>query len=289
MADAPKIAEIRDRPALVVPAGGWRDEYAELMRREKVNVLSIRVADQDVAFLQRIPDLRGLVLNAGAVRDLTPISLLRDLETLTLNVPHKPRLALDFSKFQKLVQLGMYWNPGFESVFNCRSLEELFVFAPPDHDLARFGELTDLRRLELSEGRRLNTTAGVEKLRELRFLGLYLQQGLEDLAGVDQLGGLRELAIETCRKLTDLDAVAGLRGLTKLKVANCGEIASLRPLTGLESLEQFFAWESTTFQDGDLGVLTRLPRLRQIALASRRHYRPPVKDIENTIEHREAG
>jgi internalin A len=203
------------------------------------------------------------------------------LETLTLNTPSKPRIELDFTAFPALRTLRMYWNPGFESVFSARRLESLWVFGPPDADLARFGEIVGLRRLELSQGRRLESTAGVG---EVEFLGLYQQGALASLTGLP--GSLRVLAIESCRKLGSIDAVAGLRGLSRLKVANCGDIASLAPLAGLDELEEFFAWESTRVADGDLSVLLSLPRLRAIGMQNRREYRPSVAEIERALAAR---
>jgi hypothetical protein len=264
----PTIGEIDGLPALVVLEGGWRDEYAALMRERGLAVLSIMVPGDDVSFLSGL-DLRGLVLNAGSVRDLSPLLGL-PLETLTLNTPAKPRLALDLGAFPTLRTLRMYWNPGFS--LDGSRVESLFVFGPPDPDLARFSSLP-LRRLELSQGRRLLSTAGVPD--SVRFLGLYQQGALSALV----LPRLDVLAIESCRRIADLDAVAG-QSLTRLKVANCGDIASLAPLRGMDSLEEFLAWESTNIVDGDLSVLAQLPRLRVLGMQDRRHYRPRVPEIE---------
>lgn len=270
----PTIADIDGLRALVVLEGGWRDEYEE--RLQDLEALSISVRGDDLSFLERVPHLRGLVLNAGEARDLSPVAALRGLETLTLNVAAKPRIELDLSAFAALRTLRMYWNPGFESVFACRSLESLYVFGPPDPDLARFGQLPHLRRLELSQGRRLQTTRGVGPV---RFLGLYQQGGLSELA---ELPALEELAIEGARKLGAIDAVAGLP-LRRLTLANCGDIASLAPLAGMDTLEELFAWESTRILDGDLSVLLTLPRLRTVALRDRREYRPRVSEIEAAL------
>lgn len=270
----PTIADIDGLRALVVLEGGWRDEYEA--RLQDLEALSISVRGDDLSFLERVPHLRGLVLNAGEARDLSPVAALRGLETLTLNVAAKPRIELDLSAFAALRTLRMYWNPGFESVFACRSLESLYVFGPPDPDLARFGQLPHLRRLELSQGRRLQTTRGVGPV---RFLGLYQQGGLSELA---ELPALEELAIEGARKLGAIDAVAGLP-LRRLTLANCGDIASLAPLAGMDTLEELFAWESTRILDGDLSVLLTLPRLRTVALRDRREYRPRVSEIEAAL------
>jgi internalin A len=270
------IGEIDGLPALVVLEGGWRDEYARTISEQGLEVLSIR--EDDLSFLAQLPRLRGLVLNAGGVRDLGPVQELHGLETLTLNTPAKPRLDLDFTAFGSLRTLRMYWNPGFASVFGCATLESLFVFGPPDADLTRFGTLPRLRRLELSQGRRLTSTAGVGG--NVRFLGLYQQGALSALA---ELPALDVLAIEGCKQLGELVTVPTLRSL---KVANCGDIASLAPMRGLERLEEFFAWESTRVLDGDLSVLLELPRLRTIGMRDRREYRPRVAEIEEALRGR---
>ena len=67
-------------------------------------------------------------------------------------------------------------------MFACATLESLFVFGPPDADLARFGALRALRRLELSQGRKLVSTAGVGA--SVEFLGLYQQGALSELGGL---------------------------------------------------------------------------------------------------------
>jgi internalin A len=262
----------------VVLEGGWHDEYADVIEAHGLAVLSIMVRGDDLSFLGRVPRLRGLVLNAGEVRDLSPAQALSGLETLTLNTPSKPRMELDFGAFPLLERLRMYWNPGFESVFSCGRLETLWVFGPPDADLSRFGGMAGLRRLELSQGRKLVSTAGAG---ELEFLGLYQQGALAELTGLP--AGLRVLAVESCKKLDSIAAVASLRALQRLKVANCGDIASLAPLAGLVELEEFLAWESTRVVDGDLSVLLTLPRLRVLGMKARREYRPKVREIEEAL------
>jgi Leucine-rich repeat (LRR) protein len=283
---SPTKAEIDGLPALVVLSGGWKPEYADIIRSDQLTALSIRVTDGDISFLRGLPELRGLVLNASEVHDLTILQELRHLRTLTLNTLKKRRQPLDFRVFRALRFVSLYWGPGYESLFACRQLERLFVFGPPDTDFSRFAAIDSLRRFEVSEGRKLRTTEGIERLPALEFLGLYYQTGLETLAGVGDVQTLRELAIETCKKLTTLDELAELNGLRTLKIANCGEIESLTPLAGLRELERFFAWESTNITDGDLSMLMDLPSLHEVAMMSRRHYRPTVREVERALAER---
>jgi len=86
-------------------------------------------------------------------------------------------MPVDFGAFPKLKRLGVYWNVGFESLFDCDQLQNLFVFGPPDPDLTRFGGLRALQRLEFSDGRRLRSLDGAKQLGQLTFLGLYFQTG----------------------------------------------------------------------------------------------------------------
>jgi len=289
MTSSASIGEVDGLPALVVLEGGWRDEYLSLVEEHDLAVLSIRVTGADLSFLRKLTHLRGLVLNATEVRDLSVLSELVDLETLTLNVPTRPRLTLDLAAFPRLTRIALYWNPGFGSLFACPRLERSFVFSPPDADLERFAELRSLRRLELSQGRRLARLRGVGRLEDLAFLGLYHQSTLEDLADVGRVGSLRELAIESCKRLRELDEISTLTQLRSLKVADCGEIAGLRPLAGLRGLETFVAWGSTKVADGDLAILLELPHLRQVAMMDRRGYSPSVAEVQAVLARRGGG
>lgn len=281
-----EVAEIDGFRALVLLESSWDRSVLRRIDEERLDALSVRVEGTEVDFLRGFPHLKGLVLNAGRARDLSVLHELSDLETLTLNIPSRPRLQLDFSAFPRLRRLGLYWNPGFESISALANLEELFVFNPPDPDLGRFATLGALRRLELSGGSKLLSTDGIAPLRELRFLGLYHQRSLEELRGLAPLRSLDSLALESCRRVRDIDEISQISTLRMLKLANCGDLPTLEPLRALTRLERFFAWESTRVLDGDLSVLTELPRLREVALRSRRSYRPSVEEIERTIASR---
>src|SRR4051812_13369949 len=233
MSSPPRIEEIQGLPALVVLEGGWRPEYADLIREQGLTALSVRVADSDVSFLEGLPHLRGLILNGAHVSDISTVEALTALEMLCLNVTSRRRLTLNFSSFRRLNDLAIEWNDGFESVFECRGLTRLHVVRQPDPDLRRFAALTSLRRLELADGRRLTSTKHVSSLQSLTFLGLYYQRALTSLAEVDELPRLEALNIDTCKALATVEQLAGARALKSLHIANCGDIQSLAPLRSL--------------------------------------------------------
>lgn len=97
---------------------------------------------------------------------------------------------------------------------------------------------------------------------------------------------LTRLDLEKVKALGSLNGVESLSYLRWLGIKNSGSIASLAPIAGLTELEGFYAWESTLVVDGDLEVLCRLPKLKTVALASRRHYRPSVAEVEALLRER---
>ncbi len=278
-----RFVDLDGARTLLVQSGGWREEYANLIHEQQLTGLSLALRDEvNVDFLCRLPNLEVLVVT-GDVRDLRAISHLQDLRTLTLNVPSRPKIPLDLASLPRLTDLGCYWNDGFSSLFDCAGLRNLFLFNPPDVDLSRIGTLTSLERLELSQGRKLRSTEGVDRLSRLRVLGLYGQSALTSLAGVRELQELDQLMIEGCRRIASLEEISGLRALRALKFADCGRVDSFEPLRGLAQLEEIYAWGSTQIADGKLDVLRGLPRLRIVALRSRREYEPSLDQLADDL------
>lgn len=284
---AVEVRELQGVSTLVV-VERWRAEFVDEAVARGVRGLSIRVtAEADLDVLGDLPELELLVVQAGTqIRDLSAIEELRSLWRLSLALPSRPKLPLDLTSLPLLRDLGITWNPGFESLFACTGLEVLNIANPPDVDFGRFAPLSGLKKLVVSQGRKLRSTAGIESLQYLEMLGLWGQSALERLDGVGQLSGLRELSIDTCKRISSIEEVRSLRQLRELKLANCGDIRSLAPLSEMFELEEFYAWESTRIVDGDLAVLLRLPQLRRIALQSRREYRPTVAEVEQQLSTR---
>ncbi len=113
--------------------------------------------------------------------------------------------------------------------------------------------------------------------------------GRRRLSDVTELQGrdlIERLALQACRGLDTLDDLAGCTGLRRLDVAEGGDLVSAAPLGGLVELEELYAYGSTRFVDGDLSPLARLPRLTELRMQSRRHYRPSVPDLKAALAGR---
>jgi len=161
----------------------------------------------------------------------------------------------------------------------------LYLYAAPIHSIAPLEALVNLKTLRVKTSA-LRTLAGIERLCQLQTLEFGGLVKLEDISSVRTLGDLRTLRIDTSRKIGHLGAVTPLSHLRILGINNCGKIQSLAPIRGLRELEDFTFLESTDIVDGDLSVLLELPRLREVAFQSRRHYRPSKTAVANYLKKR---
>jgi hypothetical protein len=221
-----------------------------------------------------------LVLTAHNVREVRTLEELTNLETLTLNIPGRPRLDLEFEAFPALKRLRLYWNAGFERSSPAQALRSCGCSARRtwiSRDLRRSTPYAGLNSAKVgnSSGQpALSSSTGS------RFWGCTVNTASGPLTGVGKLSSLLDLSLEKCKNLESIDEVSALTSLRTLKLVDCGGIPSLQPLTNLSNLERFFAWGSTRIAYGDQSVLMRLPRLHEIAMQSRRAYRPSVDEVE---------
>lgn len=76
---------------------------------------------------------------------------------------------------------------------------------------------------------------------------------------------------------------AGCVGLTRLNLSDDGDLASLAPLVAMDRLEVLRLFGTTKNLDGDLTPLTRLPRLRDLRMRSRRGYEPSLAEVQANL------
>jgi hypothetical protein len=149
-----------------------------------------------------------------------------------------------------------------------------------DIDLHAFRDHVALKTLTVKDARYLESLSGLGNLPDLAALTIVGAPSLNEIDDVAELAAsLRGLKFEECPRIDSIDVVEPLVGLRFLGISESGDIASLAPLASLTQLETFYAWGSTRILDGDLTPLTRLPRLTEIRMRTRRGYKPQVGDL----------
>jgi hypothetical protein len=229
-----------------------------------------------LAFLSVFPRLRSLKVVDPKISSVDPIHVLRDLRAL--DVLTYCETELRFAAFPYLEECGLEWRPKATSLFECGTLQKLFVNRYNGKDVEPFGRLERLESLAIL-GAPVENLRGLSPLSHLRSLRLANLKRLTSLAGIEGLGALECLEIHTCPAITSIDAVSHLPRLRKLHLNDDGDISSLRPLDKLDGLESVLFYGSTNIVDGDLTPLLQQKNLARVSFRNRRHYSHQREDF----------
>ena len=232
-------------------------------------------------FMRDLP-IRELVVLDRRLTSLDPIyALAPTLQSLRLTTD--PGLIVDLSKLPDLIELAADWGQIDQSIAAGERLRKAFLRHYGHADLSPIARLSQLVEINLKDRPRLRGLDGLTELSQLRRLGVFLARELEDLGPLQGATMLEELELEGCRRLSRLDPLGECVGLRTLNLSECGDLESARPLRSLADLEYLYLYGSTKIVDGDLTPIASLPRLRELRMQARPHYRPAVKDIQEGL------
>lgn len=272
----------------VVVTGPWTPEMAEAVESGVADRVVLNHAlgfeEPDLRFLEHLP-VRELKVLDRRITDLSPVyTLAPRLERLDVEVA--PGVPLDLTELPRLHELGAYWSQVSATVAAAGLLGRVALDAYDADDLTPLAGLRNLSAISLKERPRLVSLAGIDELVLLTDLGIFGASTLSDVSQLRDRDLLVRLDLQACPRLTAVDDLAGCTGLRTLNVAEGGDLASAAPLGGLVELEELYAYGSTRFVDGDLAPLAALPRLEEVRLQNRRHYRPGVPALKAALAER---
>jgi hypothetical protein len=233
----------------------------------------------DLDFIRDLP-LRRLNVLARTIRDLSPIyDLSATLEEL--HVVAGSMTQVDLGALPQLRVLACNWIQVVDTLDQTTRLDYLAVGGYNPADLTPLAHLTSLRFLQMKGRPAVRSLDGLEAMPWLAHLGIYLAP-LEDTSVLAHMKSpvLTELRLGACRRIRSLSDMRGLVGLRFLDVSEGGDIDSLQPLTELKLLERLYLYGTTKITDGDLTPLRCLPRLKDLRIMSRRHYKPSAPEVK---------
>jgi hypothetical protein len=240
--------------------------------------------------LARLDDwsIASLQLLDRAAKDLTPICRLKT-SLRDLSIEPAPNARLDLERLPRLTQLGSTWSAVSRTI-SALDLESLFLIGYREHDLAPLRSNARLTELKMKGAWSLQTLDGLPDEAALRTVLVALAPRLRDANGIRAAAGsLTDLMFDACRRIQSIGFVTDCAKLREFGIAHCGRVDSLKPIDACRALRRLWAWGDTRIEDGDLEPLTRLPSLEQVALASRRHYRPSVAEIKAQLDAHQPG
>jgi protein phosphatase 1 regulatory subunit 7 len=263
--------------------GPWSDSLLPLFETEFSGLWVNHVRGfrgDNLEFLEKLPRLKSLTLIVQNIRDLSPLNSLHELRYLNLD-ESKP-LGLDFGCLPGLEYCGFNWHRDFRSIYNCISLQTIYVQHYDGIDVSRFSNLKSLERLKIGNSP-LKSLTGLGELISLRRLGLYGLRVLSDISALGERPEITALDIECCRKLGNIDAVSQLKCLERFGLSNCGDIASLKPISNLHKLI-LMGFFDTNIVDGDLSPLVGLPNLGFTLFRNKKHYTHKYADFSQKFQ-----
>lgn len=274
------IEDGRYGPQLVLQSS-WSEEVVQVMEAHGIRELYLNeekgFRDKDVSFLSQVPDLEVLWIVHHTIQDISPIHVLHGLRSLKANTYCKTEI--DFTQFPKLEHCYLEWRPRARSLFQCATLQDLWINRYQGKETDPFAALSNLVSLSLANAP-VQSLTGLARLNELRFLGLYRLLKLPSLHGIEGLERLEALELNACRAIGSIEEIRGLANLRRLHLIDLGPIKSLEVLERLPALEEVLFYQSTDILDGNLNPLRNLPNLKKTSFQNRRHYTHRREDFE---------
>ena len=259
----------------------WSENIEKKAKSKKISELELNHAKgwprgSDLSFLKNLKQLKYFELLDHWVSDISIINNLSELKEL--NITSNCNDVIDCSNFPHLERIGLEWFPNAKSLFDCVTLQRVFIYCCKIKDLSVFKKLRNLEYLSLKSPS-IEAIGDISSLKNLKFLGIYNARKLVSLEGIEVLKDLEFLEIERCQKIPDIEPVRQLKNLKRLWIPNNGAIPTLKPVVNLPKLEAVLFHESTNIQDGNLKILNDLPKLKDVSFQERRHYNCKWEDL----------
>ena len=257
--------------------GPWHRKIPDYLRANNVRGLQLGFRDgfrcNDPACLSELPFITWFSLPHETPDGDFERPQVEQLSGLKhLNAMGRAWQSIDFTAFPDLVSCHLQFQPNLRSIFTAQSLRLLKIYGLKKDAAEHLAALATLENLELAHSG-IRNLAPLQGMDHLERLSLNVCRHLENFDNLESLQSLQCLHISEVNCLRDLEKIASLRNLEVLNLTDVGEIASLEPLGALKNLKALWvAGRNTQIVDGDLSVLTELPKLAMLTLVPNRHY-----------------
>ena len=275
-----KPAEVRTFNA----QGPWSSEFeAQILAEgcEEVGVGRGWTAADSLGLAQ-LKVVKYVVANTFPPADITPLQEMSWLKGLSIG-DVKLSGSFDFSKLKSLEAASVRWQPKkMAGMFEHTGIKRLLIDSYPFNDLSPFAAMTGLEVLEVRSLRALRSLRGIEGNPRLNTFRVVFGPNLV-VHPADQLPPtIEKVEFYSCKSLTRIDPLGRLPNLKRLQFDKCGHIESLAPLQACRELTALYCYD-TISDDGDMGFLAELPKLIDVRMQWRKHFRPSKAEIDAAV------
>ncbi|TRU87890.1 MAG: hypothetical protein EWV76_09945 [Microcystis novacekii Mn_MB_F_20050700_S1] len=263
----------------------WSSSVEDFIRENSIDYLYLSSGEwKNLLFLENIKNYikKFRFYTHSDSENLEGLTSLSNLIFLSLEILSET--PLDFSFFPQLQKCTLYWNKNFSNnLFNNTDLENLSITYWQHSDFYQFSKLENLKFLDIAQSK-ISNLEGISQLKELETLILYDLRNLVKAKEICNLTKLQDLRLGNCKKINNLEFISSLTSLKKLELYSMGKIESLDFLKKLNNLEFLNFEGSTVIENGNLTILTTLPKLKQVVFNNRKHYSHKSTEINAIIK-----
>lgn len=233
-------------------------------------------------------NVRGLIINFEAVKDISAINNLSGLEMLKFGHASYPQSDIDLSQFKSLTVLDANWNKfikNLEALTNVIRLS-LWGYKPKSRNLESLKNCNNLVDLNLVQPG-IDNLNGIESLNRLKEFDLGNARSLKTfLSGKkDFTSPLESLKFSLCPNL-DIETILTIPTLKFFGLSRIGKRQSLKGnLLKFPNLETI-AFTQSELIDGNLDYFLEHPTLKKVIIDNKKHYNLKEKEIQKKLNER---
>lgn len=259
----------------------WKDSYAAVIANHGIKHLFLNYSlgweCDDYSFLASMTGIKSVDIIDCHSHGIEAIEYLADIEALSLNVPDA--YDIDYRKFNGLRSLFCYGRKPNESLFECRTIEELYIDEFVSADSQRIGDLRSLKRLTIANSD-LSDLSFLCNLNELTHLVLTNCKSITSFKPISFLPHLNRLEIRGSR-IHDVSFLGDATSLETL-IIETDYMDSIDPLKNLTSLKALaLIGSKMVIKDGDLTAINSLKNLSMLDIPNRRIYSHQIHNYWN--------
>ncbi len=251
----------------------WKDSFAKVIESESVGALFLnsefKWSCDDYSFLASIPKVKEIHILDSHSRGIGAIESQIELTELTVDAPDA--YSIDFAKLVNLRKLFTYGNKQNDTLYQCVSLEDLYINELKFGDRHELGKLINLKKLSIANAN-LTKLDFLSSLTQLEWLELANCKKVVSFEPISTLLALKRLHINEYKDIGDISFLQNLKDLEVL-VIEAGKVNSIKPIGGLVKLKALSIYGMTAgIQDGDVEPIANLKNLGILDIQNRKSY-----------------
>ena len=234
----------------------------------------------DLAPLRRFKGLKSLQIWHDEQFDLSVLRELHNLEYIGFGAFTK--FKVDVSSLKHLRELVICWGPKTHFSVAMPQLQSLQVrgWKSPKNEIGELAEKFPNLETLCFDRPIFSNLNGVEKFSRLQKLRIRTAPKLTTISEIQGASALKTFELEGCKNIIDFPKVIKNQNILDLGYLGCGDIPNISFLNEMTNL-RIFRFVDTNVLDGDLSPCLRL---HFTGTLGKRHYKPPIAQIEAVNE-----